>query len=782
MPTTPNWEAARGGKPGDLDATNHAAQVGQFLGTHNITPAYETGRFINSFGTADFTWVNYGNTTDLSQPFTVPNGVGTGVVRVAVPLMPVGNGADVLVSLCPDNGSGAPDTTKPLASTMLPASWIESLAAPNGLASGSPLASPTYNTFKATGGYQSTPWAGPTGDASGVAQNSSVTTSGNYLIVAGGSTSSSIIPVVNTIPYLGGTSVGLGVPQTPLPQGTSYGMLAATTSSLVYAGGLTGSVASPAPTASVWVASWDLNTGVVGSWSGQTALPAANFTAGVASNGNTVYIVGGGNLSTPFSSVYYATVTNGQIGAWIAGPSLPVALSATMCAVVNGWLIVAGGNTVGGASPGGSPVGTSYYAKINPDGSLSEWSNGPGIFGAYAYAPGWDIAVTDSAVVVVGGFAGAGGGGSSPYVQTLHVGPNGPSARWRFFAWRESGVELVGAFPTGTAGEWLLVNPNIPTSQVNYTTLIPVPWMILPLAATVTIGSTYHIVLQQKQTISTSDYVMFGLLDGSPTVGDALKSSRHSGTWTSALGSGWGMPIEVYNNQPVNGPVINTWTDPSSTGSTYTSNLAARVSCTLYNSSQLPIGLLESTNLPNDPMDQNPTFTSGTSPWVAHHCTLTQSSAQVHGGFSFSGLLTPAGGSSTANVTSELIPITAVFPLWSNAQWYQVNSWVYSPTGWSNVSLSVDWYDATSTFISTSSNTVSVSAATWTNLVNTYQSPSNASYASINVTESGTPGATNTLYLSNVTLALSPELTSVVAPVTEITYSGVLPTSITQLA
>jgi hypothetical protein len=145
--------------------------------------------------------------------------------------------------------------------------------------------------------------------------------------------------------------------------------------------------------------------------------------------------------------------------------------------------------------------------------------------------------------------------------------------------------------------------------------------------------------------------------------------------------------------------------------------------------------------------------------------------------------MTPSGVDATVNVTSELIPITAVHPVFSSAQWYMANGWFYSPTGWANMSLSVDWYDRNSTYITTTNSTVSIAAATWVNLVAAYKPPTGASFASINVIEGSTPAAGNTLYFSNVTLTLTNELTTAIAPVAQIVYANLCePTSVVQLA
>lgn len=779
MNTTPSWEAAKNGRPGHLDATNHANHVNQLLGMHNITPVYEGSRIVRPAPGCDLVWTPMTNTVDIDQPLTMPTG-STAIGRVTLPLQATGAGADVLVTLYPDN-AGSPSLSNPIVSTTIPASWITAFTAPQGLSSGGPLASPSFNVLTGTGGIAAQPWGGPVGDGTGIAQNVSVCVSGNYFIIAGGYTTTTVA-TVNTIPYLGGAQIGGGQPQPPLPVAAYQGHLIATSDAVVFSGGYT-SIGSTWLT-NTWVASWDPSTGTVGSWSSQAALPVGTYAGATAVWNDTVYIMGGLTSTGNVNTVYYATVTNGQLTSWNTGPPLPVSINCGIAGVVGNWLIIAGGNLTSSESSVNASAAT-YYAAIASDGSLGSWQTGPLLpSGVVSYGPGWDTVVTDSALVVFCGLVT--GGLTSNLISTLTASTTGMADHWQSCQWREGGAELVGGFPVGN-GEWCVVNPNIPVSEAYSTTLTPVSKLSVPLpAAGLTPGATYHVVIQQHQTASASDYVSYGIGADTPLSSGypvALQSPRHGNSWTPIASGGTShLPMTVYDTT-VSGEIWHTLEDPSSTGSSVTSNLAARSTTLVWNQKNLPIGVAEATALPNDPLNSNPTFTSGTSTWTAHNGTIAQSSAQTHGGYAFSGLMTPTGGSSTASVTSELVPIKAVFPQFSNAQWYQVNGWFYSPTGWANVSLSVDWYDATSTYISTSSTPVSLTAATWTNLVNTYQPPSNAAYASIDVTEGSIPAATNLLYLSNVTLALSPELTTALGAVTQITYSGQWPPiGVTQLA
>lgn len=777
MPTTPGWEGAKSGIPGDLNATNHASQVDQLLGTHTITPVYSGIRIVTPKGGENLSPLtsSSGASYDLAQPFTLPLG-HTAIGRVTIPLQSFGAGANLLVSLCPDNGSGAPNTSAPVSSTLVPASWAANLGAPEGLTAAGPLAVPMFNTLYGSNILSSQPWTAPAGGPSGGgSQFASVTTSGNYLIMAGGFSGGAPAASVNTVQYLGGSVVANPMSQPALPKATWFGSIAATSGgSLVYVGGTTGTI-----TSAVWVASWDENTGQVGTWSSQASLPVALQEAAATSYGNTVYVIGGldSTATVTLNTVYTATVNNGQLTSWSTSQPLPIAVKEPLAGVIGNWLVVTGGSTTSGSVASNA----TYYAEINADGSLGGWLTGPILPTAmFSYGPGWDCVVTDSALITIGGFVSGGGGTNA--IQTLTVGPTGLSDHWDTSTWLNSGVAMLGAFPAGN-GLWQVVNTDIPSSVYRTYTLNPITTLSVPLCASgLTAGATYHVVLQQQPTASSADHIVFQTLDASPLPSDLLRSPRHANTW-SVLAASYAIPISVYDNTP-GGMLLHSWEDPRSTGSTTSSTLASRVSTMVYGQRNLPLGLCRGTNLPNDPLNSNPTFTSGTSPWTATNCTLTQSSAHVQGGFPFSGLMTPNGTSATVSVKSELVPVNSGTAVNGAAQWYQANGWVYSPTGYGNVSLSVNWYDRLGTLLSTSSNSVTVAAATWTNLVNNFVAPAGAAQASIVPTEGGTPAAGNTLFLSDVTLTRSMELTATLGDVTSLQYAqaGWPLTGVTQLA
>jgi hypothetical protein len=784
--TTPAWSAPVNGQPGNLNATNTAGQLNQFLGSHAFQELY-AGAGINTpvHGNENFQWFTPALNQDVDQPFTLS---GTTVGRVQLSIMPSGNGADLLVTLYPDNGSGAPNTSSPLASTKVPAAYQLQVCAPQGLvnAANLPLATGQNNSLALTGGVNSITWAPPASTINGISQTSSMLFDSNYVISFGGQDSVTGVPVptVYTFYYPGGAALDLPTPQPSLPQGAEGASAVVCNGSIVVLGG-SGVTTPVVSQTTVFTAAWDPGTGTIGAWTNQPALPQGKQFAGAASWKNFVYIVGGLTGSSPQNSsatVYVNTVNNGQIVSWVQVNSLPTTLWDLGCFAVNGWLVVVGGDV----SVGSGGTNNTYYAAIQSDGSLGPWQKGPSLTNASTGAGNalfdtsqqGQLALAGDVIVAVGPYN---------FCQFLSVTAEGPAPYWRVSDWIVGnggipgyGYYYQGAFSNGDGTYSLLaLQPESPSLVVS-TTLSPVPMVSVPLYASgLTNSATYHVVVQASQSRSASDYTSIGLA-GSTTFGQAytataLTSSRFSGAWTALSPSGTCVPMQVYDASAAGRP-IHVWQDPDPQF-----EVAQSTASLLYNNVGLLAGVLEVTAHPNNPLNANPTFTSGVSPWTAVNGTIAQSSAQTHGGFAFSGLLTPTGGHATASALSELFPVQQT--PYGDLQWVVPTGWFYTPTTWANFSLSVNWYDSSQTLISTSSATVSLTGATWTQVSNHFQPAPTAAYGQIAPTMSGTPGSANTLFMSNVPLTLTPETISALTSAATVNYGTTPfpPIGVTQL-
>lgn len=149
-------------------------------------------------------------------------------------------------------------------------------------------------------------------------------------------------------------------------------------------------------------------------------------------------------------------------------------------------------------------------------------------------------------------------------------------------------------------------------------------------------------------------------------------------------------------------------------------------------------------------LNSNSTFETGTSPWTANSCTIAQSNTFAHSG-SFSMLMTP----NTSGAAAQCYTRTESITVQPNGL-YNITAWLYSPLGYTSVQVAIDWYDLTSTYISTTaSGFVSIAAGVWTRFSFTAYAPSNAYYAQAGPTEGSNPPNGATLYIDDATFGLT---------------------------
>jgi len=138
------------------------------------------------------------------------------------------------------------------------------------------------------------------------------------------------------------------------------------------------------------------------------------------------------------------------------------------------------------------------------------------------------------------------------------------------------------------------------------------------------------------------------------------------------------------------------------------------------------------------------TFESGVAGWGISNGTLAQSSAQSHGG-SNSGLLTTTGTPTQTTFRSGFITVNAggTFRGWA---------WARAAASTPNITFSVDWYDASSTLLSTStSGTITLAANTWTRLdTGAITAPAGAAFAKYGGTMLGNPPAGRAVFWDDV--------------------------------
>jgi hypothetical protein len=144
-------------------------------------------------------------------------------------------------------------------------------------------------------------------------------------------------------------------------------------------------------------------------------------------------------------------------------------------------------------------------------------------------------------------------------------------------------------------------------------------------------------------------------------------------------------------------------------------------------------------------LNANSTFETGLAPWVAGQGTIARTSVWAQDG-AYSMQITPDGVSAIAYARSELMPVIAGQP-------YVSSGVVNSTSAWAGgFSFSVNWYDSTSTYMSTSSAISALTSGVQSRAA-TFTAPAGAIYGALVPTISGTPPGSQMVQVDNVTLS-----------------------------
>ncbi|MFJ4682063.1 carbohydrate binding domain-containing protein [Streptomyces sp. NPDC088789] len=150
---------------------------------------------------------------------------------------------------------------------------------------------------------------------------------------------------------------------------------------------------------------------------------------------------------------------------------------------------------------------------------------------------------------------------------------------------------------------------------------------------------------------------------------------------------------------------------------------------------------------PGGLLNSNPFFDTDMSGWTGQNASIARTQAAVcpHPRATASLLVTPNGSGSVANTVGALTPVGSITP----GAPYVASMWVYSPGGWADLRPVINWHDASSTYLSTSSGStvMPVPAGQWVYLEQTLTAPASASRAAVLGSERGTPGAGDVYYV-----------------------------------
>ncbi|EKD89618.1 MAG: hypothetical protein ACD_33C00030G0004 [uncultured bacterium] len=203
---------------------------------------------------------------------------------------------------------------------------------------------------------------------------------------------------------------------TSLPGTVAYSQAIVTKNRVYLLGGFFGSSANSA----VYTATINAD-GTLGTWTTGTSLPATVYQSQAIVTKNRVYLLGGwdDNIGR-ISIVYTAPInTDGTLGTWTTGISLPEAVMNSQAIVTKNRVYLLGG--VGNMNVNISTVRT---APINTDGTLGTWTTGTPLPGTVTHS---QAIVTKNRVYLLGGNI---NGGSSSVTYTAPINIDGTLGTW----------------------------------------------------------------------------------------------------------------------------------------------------------------------------------------------------------------------------------------------------------------------------------------------------------------------------------------------------------------
>lgn len=155
--------------------------------------------------------------------------------------------------------------------------------------------------------------------------------------------------------------------------------------------------------------------GSLGTWTTSFALPTATYSAACFVTKNRVYVVGGYNGAYS-SNIYTATInSDGFISQWSLAGNLPNAVGYTNGFICNNYVYLIGGVI------GSSYSAVVHHAPVLTDGTIGTWTTGSSLPGTLGNS---GVVVTKNRVYVCGGSFGTSGFTNAVYVATISEGLN----------------------------------------------------------------------------------------------------------------------------------------------------------------------------------------------------------------------------------------------------------------------------------------------------------------------------------------------------------------------
>ena len=167
-------------------------------------------------------------------------------------------------------------------------------------------------------------------------------------------------------------------------------------------------------------AAFAATTGTVAAWQIDDVVPDnLAWTSAITYNGY-IYLISGANDFVYTNNVYYAKLGgDGSIGPWNTTVNAPYVGSSISMTAHNGYLYYIGGYN------GTSITPSAYYAKINADGTLSNWTSTTDTT-PNAWS-GASVVVNNNYIYMLGGDTGSGYDDSVTYAA---INPDGSIGSW----------------------------------------------------------------------------------------------------------------------------------------------------------------------------------------------------------------------------------------------------------------------------------------------------------------------------------------------------------------
>lgn len=135
--------------------------------------------------------------------------------------------------------------------------------------------------------------------------------------------------------------------------------------------------------------------------------------------------------------------------------------------------------------------------------------------------------------------------------------------------------------------------------------------------------------------------------------------------------------------------------------------------------------------LPGTQLNLNPYVRTDLSDWTATSASMLRDTTT----FSYETLKMTSTAGSSPRVESNQRPVVA-------GQTYRATGWIYAPSLLPTTSeLNINWFDAAHAYLSTGSNTATITPGQWVYFDRTFTAPASAAFADVLMSMGGTPGA-----------------------------------------